>query len=192
MESTYIDQIEQHRAKRAEYFASDPHSPIAPEQRGEHFPGLDHYPPDPDYRFELELHEHDEKEPITVETSTDGEREYLRWGEFRFTIDGEEHTLQAFKSSADEEHLWVPFRDETNDEETYGAGRYIDLMEEHHRTPNGRWILDFNMAYNPTCAFNEAYECPLIPMENWLEIPIEAGEKDYPGDPAEAHHHHTH
>lgn len=191
MEDTYIEQVEQRRTQREEYFATNDHSPIPPAQRGEAFPGLDHFPVDPDYRFELEMHEHDEKEQITVETSADGVREYLRWGEFQLTVAGEEITLQAYKSTGDADHIWVPFRDETNGEETYGAGRYLDLLEEQHRTPDGRWILDFNMAYNPTCAFNEAYECPLIPLENWLDIPIEAGEKDYPGEPASPEHHHA-
>lgn len=189
MKTTYTDEIEHQRQRKDEYFASDPHSPIAPEQRDEAFPGLDYYPPDPDLRFELDLHEHDEKETITVETTAEGRRDYLRWGEFRFEVEGEEVTIQAYKAAPDDDHLWVPFRDATSGDETYGAGRYIDLLDEHHRTPDGRWILDFNLAYNPTCAYNEAYECPLIPMENWLEVPIHAGERDYPGEPASAHHH---
>lgn len=189
MDADYTEQIEHHRIHREHYFANDEHSPIPPEHRGDAFPGLEHYPPDPAYRFEVELHEHAHPETITVETTTDGEREYLRWGEFEFEIDGTSVTLQAYKSSPDADHLWVPFRDATSGEETYGAGRYIDLIEDEHRLPDGRWELDFNLAYNPTCAYNEAYECPLIPMENWLEIPIEAGEKDYPGVAASPHHH---
>lgn len=189
MGTSYIDQIEQQREQKEEYFATNEHSPISPDQRGESFPGLDHFQPDEDYIFEVELHEHEDKETLVVETTAEGKREYLRWGEFRVTIDGTDVTLQAYKSDADADHFWVPFRDETNGESTYGAGRYIDLLEEHHRTADGRWILDFNQAYNPTCAYNEAYECPLIPMENWLDIPIEVGEKDYPGEPVTAHHH---
>lgn len=188
MDLSYTEQIEHHRRHREAYFAKDAHSPIAPDQRGEAFPGLAYYPPDPAYRFELELHEYDDPETITVETTADGERTYLRWGEFAFEIDGESVTLQAYRSSSDADHLWVPFRDATSGERTYGAGRYLDLMAEENRLPDGRWILDFNLAYNPTCAYNEAYECPLIPMENWLEVPIEAGEQDYPGEPAPAHH----
>lgn len=189
METAYIDQIQQQRDQKEEYFANNEHSPIPPEQRGDAFPGLDHFPPDEDYLFEAELHEHEDKETLVVETTAEGEREYLRWGEFRVTVEGTAITLQAYKSDGDADHLWVPFRDETNGESTYGAGRYIDLIEAHHRTADGEWILDFNQAYNPTCAYNEAYECPLIPMENWLDIPIEVGEKAYPGEPATAHHH---
>jgi hypothetical protein len=151
--------------------------------RGDQFPGLDYFEPDPDYRFVLPLHEHDEKEVITVETTADGEQQYLRWGEFRFELDGEQYTLQAYRPNREADRLWVPFRDQTNDEETYGAGRYIDLEFNHHRTDDG-WVLDFNAAYNPTCAYNYAYECPMIPMDNWLDVRIEAGERDFPAEAA--------
>ncbi|WIV67751.1 DUF1684 domain-containing protein [Natrialbaceae archaeon AArc-T1-2] len=170
--------IETRRAEKDEYFATHPRSPIPPDERGS-FEGLAYYPIDEDYRFELSLHEYDEPERVTVGTSTEGEREYLRWGEFRVTVDGENVTLQAYKSEPDDDRLWVPFRDATSGEETYGAGRYLDLEEDAHRTDEGSWILDFNEAYNPTCAYSEQYECPLPPMENWLEVRIEAGEKNY-------------
>lgn len=173
--------VEAERARKEEYFAEDPRSPVP----GEEFAGLAFYPPDPDYRFELELHEHDPREEVVVGTTADGEQSYLRWGEFRFEVDGQAVTLQAFRSDPDEGRLWVPFRDETSGEETYGAGRYLDLDADDR--VEGEWVLDFNLAYNPTCAYNEAYECPLVPMENWLDVRIEAGEKAYPGDPVEPH-----
>jgi hypothetical protein len=185
----WTERIEHDRQAKVEYFRDHPRSPLPPDMRGEAFPGLAYYDPDPDYRFVLELHEHEEKETVTVETTADGEQTYLRWGEFRFEIDGEECTLQAYRPDHDADRFWVPFRDETNGEETYGAGRYIDLEPDEHRTEDGRWVVDFNAAYNPTCAYNYAYECPLIPMENWLEVPVEAGEKDFPAEPAQPHGH---
>jgi hypothetical protein len=177
MSSDWRDRILETRREKAEFFRSHPRSPI-PETERDDFQGLDYYPPDETYRFELPLHEHETRERVTVSTSTEGEREYLRWGEFRFTVDGEEVALQAYKSDPDDDRLWVPFRDETSGEETYGAGRYLDLEPEHHRT-NDEWILDFNQAYNPTCAYSDRYECPLPPMENWLDVRIEAGERSY-------------
>jgi uncharacterized protein (DUF1684 family) len=185
--SEYTAEVRRQRERRIEYVATDTHSPIPSDQRGDAFPGLDYFDPDPEYRFERPLEEHDTKEPITVETSADGTQEYLRWGEFEFDLGGEQYTLQAYKSEPEDNRLWVPFRDETNGDETYGAGRYLDLEDDHHRTDDGMWVLDFNLAYNPTCAYNEAFECPLIPMENWLDTRIEAGEKAYPGEPASAH-----
>ncbi|MHA1701352.1 MAG: DUF1684 domain-containing protein, partial [Promethearchaeota archaeon] len=71
------------------------------------------------------------------------------------------------------------FRDETSGKETYGAGKYLDLEEENHKISKGKWILDFNVAYNPFCAYSEKYACPFVPPENWLKVPIFAGEKKY-------------
>ncbi|MFB6087007.1 MAG: DUF1684 domain-containing protein, partial [Haloarculaceae archaeon] len=108
--------------------------------------------------------------------TTEGEREYLEFGEFRFEVDGEAATLQAYRRDPDETSLWVPFRDATSGEETYGAGRYLDLDGDDDRTDSGAWVLDFNYAYNPFCVYSDQYECPLVPAENWLEVPIRAGE----------------
>jgi uncharacterized protein (DUF1684 family) len=181
----YAERVERSRTEREQYFAEHPQSPVPADA----FAGLAFFPVDAFYRFELPLHEYEEKEPFTVETSAEGEREYLRWGEFRFEVAGTSVTLQAYKSDPDEDRLWVPFRDETSGEETYGAGRYLDLVPEDHRTADGRWVVDLNEAYNPTCAYNYAYECPMVPVENWLDVRIEAGERDYPGDPVEPHRH---
>ncbi|MFB6125563.1 MAG: DUF1684 domain-containing protein [Halanaeroarchaeum sp.] len=181
MANDYVEAVRQQREQKSQYFGNNPRSPIPDEDR-EDFPGLEYFPVDEALRFEVRLHEHDEKDTVTVETTAGGQREYLVWGEFRVEVDGEKVVLQAFKGDEHEEYLWVPFRDETNGEETYGAGRYIDLEYGEDQLDAATWVLDFNEAYNPTCAYNEAYECPLIPTENWLDVPIEAGEKAYPGE----------
>ncbi|WP_336136133.1 DUF1684 domain-containing protein [Natronomonas amylolytica] len=178
MSTDWMAEIQADREAKDEYFGTNPHSPIPAAER-DGFEGLSYYPIDESYRFELPLHEYDDRESVTVGTSTDGERDYLRWGQFRFEVNGEEVTLEAYKSDPDDERLWVPFRDATSGEETYGAGRYLDLEPESHRTDDGTWVLDFNEAYNPTCAYSDEYECPLPPTENWLDVRIEAGEKAY-------------
>ncbi|MFB6171518.1 MAG: DUF1684 domain-containing protein [Haloarculaceae archaeon] len=170
-------EVEAFRRQKDQYFGEDSHSPISPAER-ETFDGLNYYPVDEDYRFVLPLDEHEEKERVVVGTSADGEQEYVRWGEFHFEVDGERVTIQAYKSDPGDDRLWVPFRDETSGAETYGAGRYIDLEPDAHRV-DGEWVLDFNLAYNPTCAYSDRYECPLPPTENWLDVAIEAGEKAY-------------
>lgn len=175
MASDWADRLHDHRERKDEYFKHDPHSPIPPDER-ETFEGLAYYPIDETYRFVVPLEEHDEKASVTVGTSTGGEQEYLRWGEFRFEVDETEVTIQAYRGDPQDDRLWVPFRDATSGEGTYGAGRYLDLETDTHRLDDGRWILDFNEAYNPTCAYSERYECPLPPTENWLEVPIRAGE----------------
>lgn len=179
--SEWKKHIEMERQDKNRFFILDPRSPIPRgERRSLLGKGLSYYPPDPDLVFELFLNEHDEKKKIKVETTKGGVQEFIRWGEFRFNIDDKQHVIQAYKSNFEDERLWIPFRDETSGKETYGAGRYIDLEPEKHFTSDGRWILDFNKAYSPWCAYSEEYVCPFIPPENWLEAPIRAGEKKYP------------
>jgi uncharacterized protein (DUF1684 family) len=108
------------------------------------------------------------------------EQDFLRWGEFRFKVGDREQTIQAYKSDPAEERLFILFRDATSGKETYGGGRYLDLESDRDQTAEGKWILDFNKAYNPWCVYSENYTCPLVPPENQLEIPIYAGEKNYP------------
>jgi len=156
-----------------------PGSPIPSEDRAK-FKGLDYFPPDPAYRFELELHEHKEKRVVRIAYTKGQEQDFLRWGEFRFKVGDKEQAIQAYKSDPAEERLFILFRDATSGKETYGAGRYLDLEPGSHRTANGKWILDFNKAYNPWCVYSENYTCPLVPQENWLDMSIHAGEKEYP------------
>lgn len=170
----YAERLEADRERKVTFLAEHPRSPVPEDARG----GFEQpfFPSDPDLRFEVELVEHEETESLTIATTTDGEREYLRWGEFHLTVDGESVTLQAYKDDPDADRLWVPFRDGTNGEESYGGGRYLDLEAEDHLR-DGQWVVDLNRAYNPYCAYSDAYECPMVPMENWLDVRVEAGEK---------------
>ncbi len=176
--SEWKAKIEQERKQKDMFLASHYQSPISFEDR-QQFTGLDYYPPDPDYCFELELHEHEEKKILKIEDTQGNQRDFLRWGEFRFKIGDKECTLQAYKNDAHEERLFVPFKDETSAKETYGAGRYLDLDYEAHHTADGKWILDLNNAYNPWCAYSDAYACPFVDPENWLKVAVSAGEKNY-------------
>jgi uncharacterized protein (DUF1684 family) len=170
--------LERAREEKDAFFAQDWQSPVTPQDRP-WFKGLAYYPPDPSYRFELELFEHSEKQAVRMAYTKGNEQDFVRWGEFRFKIGEKGQALQAYKSSREEETLFVPFKDATSGKETYGAGRYLDLEPERDRTMDGKRILDFNQAYNPWCAYSEAYTCPFVPVENCLEVPIYAGEKDY-------------
>jgi hypothetical protein len=169
-------QVERERREEDWFFAGHERSPIPFEDRAA-FEGLDYYPPAPAYRFETELIEHEIKSRVRMGYTKGEERDFVRWGEFRFTIGDEQRVLQAYKTEFDEERLFVPFRDATSGRETYGAGRYLDLEWARDRTCDGKWILDFNRAYNPWCAYSETYTCPFVPQENWLAVPIRAGER---------------
>lgn len=177
MMDTETGSIERERREKDLFFRDHPQSPISHGGR-EGFSGLVYYPVNPELAFALGLHEHSEKRRIAVSDNRGNVQEFIRWGEFRFEVNVRQVTLQAYKSEPGEERLWVPFRDGTSGKETYGAGRYLDL-EGSQRRPDGRWVLDFNRAYNPFCAYSENYVCPFIPPENWLDVAIEAGEKSY-------------
>lgn len=179
--SSWKQCLERERGFKDWFFAVSQRSPIPPGKRKD-FKGLDYYPISPDYLFRLKLHEYKEKGRLRVRTTAGDEQEYIRWGEFRFQLEGKEHKLHVYRRKVDEERLFIPFRDATSGKETYGAGRYLDLQPDKHHTREGKWILDLNEAYNPFCAYSGAYTCPLTPPENWLDIPVRAGEKNYTGE----------
>jgi len=174
--SEWENSIEIERKMKDRSFAENWQSPIPQEDRSK-FNGLSYYSPDPSYRFELKLNEHNNKKTVQIEDTGGNIRNFICWGEFRFKINNEKCILQAYKSDPGEERLFIPFRDTTSGKETYGAGRYIDIEYGKDLTPEGKWILDFNKAYNPWCAYSKNYVCPFVPPENWLKVSILAGEK---------------
>ena len=162
--------LEQRKAKD-EFFSSSHESPL--DHGAQHaFSGLGYFEPDPDLVFTLAVEPSDGAE-IRVQTSDGQERLHRRDGVVSFEVAGEPVTLTLY--STGQPGFFIPFRDATSGNTTYGAGRYLDI------DPNadGTVTLDFNLAYNPYCAYNDAYSCPLPPFENWLQVPIEAGEIDY-------------
>lgn len=169
-EETYVAALEAERAEKDMYFRRDLYGPIEDRQN---FTGLNYYPPDPAFRFTLPL-QPVEPAPLTFQTSTGDERVYQRIGTVEFEVEGQPARLAIYKSEDDDE-LFLPFRDATSGQETYGAGRYL----EPARLASGEIVVDFNLAYNPYCAYSEAFSCPLPPVENWLKVPIRAGEKIY-------------
>lgn len=176
--NTWRKHLQEQRRLKDSFFSSHPQSPLPPQAR-RGFRGLAYWPPDASLRFTLPLYEYDEKRVMLVADTGDQQRQLYRWGEFHFEIDGTKCTLQAYKSSPGDDRLFVPFRDETTGKETYGAGRYLDLDARRHRTKDGKWIVDFNEAYNPWCAYSEGYVCPLVPPENQLPVAVRAGEQRY-------------
>ncbi|MBN1626063.1 MAG: DUF1684 domain-containing protein [Deltaproteobacteria bacterium] len=168
----------QERKQKDQFFKKYQESPIPFEER-RNFQCLDYYPPDPKSRFELNINEHSDKKRIHIEDTGGNLRNMIRWGEFRFQIGDAQCTLQAYKSDPHEDKLFIPFKDATSGNETYGAGRYLDLDYRKDHTPEGKWILDLNKAYNPWCAYSKNYVCPFVPPENWLKVPVHAGEKKY-------------
>lgn len=160
----------EHREEKDEIF-SGRQSPLNPSDRSR-FTDLSYYAEDPGLRFRLTV-EPIERTTVHVQTSDGAERVHERAGIVRFNVAGEEVSLVLYDTG--HPGYFVPFRDKTSGTDTYGAGRYLDI------DPNsdGTVTLDFNMAYNPLCAYNDAYSCPLPPVENWLTVAVEAGERDF-------------
>jgi uncharacterized protein (DUF1684 family) len=156
-----------------------PQSPLDDEQR-EAFQGLNYYGINEDLILEVVVERFPEEEPLVeISTNTGDLRAYRRWGRFTFEVGGQEAALTVYADPYADE-LFMPFRDATSGPESYGAGRYMDTHRPGLRLmPGGTLEVDFNYAYNPYCAYSEHYSCPLPPTENWLTVPIRAGEKKF-------------
>lgn len=165
----------QFRQEKDDFFANGDQSPLGHSARHE-FTGLRYYPPNHDLVHTVAV-EPGDGTGVKVQTSDGNERTYTREGSVSLVIKGETVALKLY--STGHQGYFVPFRDATSGEETYGAGRYLDV----DLNSDGTVTIDFNYAYNPYCAYNDGYSCPLPPVENWLRVPIEAGELDYPRQP---------
>lgn len=170
-------ELRHHRDQKDQFFAEHRQSPIPAEER-EAFDGLNYYDPDPAYRVQATFEADEGDETIEMEMTAGQPAEYERVGRLRFELDGEEHELAAYSQVGEERSsLFVPFRDKTTGQGTYGAGRYMELEVEDELEDGEQVPLDFNLAYHPFCAYNESFACPLPPEENWLDVAVEAGER---------------
>lgn len=165
------------RDTRDEMFVSHPQSPLPPEMRKD-FKGLDYFPYDPELRILAEVNA-TEPHRYEIATSADGTYAFTRYGVASFDIKGADVSLEMYWLEGYGGGLFLSFRDATSGNTTYGACRYLydtikgaDLGEL-----DGKLVLDFNFAYNPSCAYDSKWVCPLATPANRLGIPIEAGEK---------------
>ncbi|MEW6029287.1 MAG: DUF1684 domain-containing protein [Chloroflexota bacterium] len=164
-----MTELEEFRAGKDDFFARHPQSPLTPDQRRD-FRGLSYFPEDEALRLEVKLDPFPEPDRIEMQTTTGDVQVYYRIGRIRFSVDGQEAELTIYQS---EHGYFLPFVDSLAGKETYPAGRYL----EPEPLPGGRFLVDFNLAYNPYCAYNDAWSCPLTPFENRLKVPIKAGER---------------
>lgn len=168
-------QVAHERASKDAFFRTSPHSPIPVVERSR-FGGLAYYAIDPAMRLaglRLAPGAADEPPEVQIATSDGGQRTARRLGTLAFEIHAQPRALAAYGLGGADGSLFVPFLDATSGTETYGAGRYLDLEPE----PDGTYVLDFNVAYHPYCAYSPDYSCPLTPTENRLPDRIEAGER---------------
>jgi len=170
----YTEALLAARAAKDENLRTASDSPIPADKRRTELP-LSYFPPDPAYRVPAVLRP-DPRGAQVVEmlTSTGRQRATRVIGILEFVLKGQPLKLQAFaEESTTAESMFVPFTDQTTGHQTYGGGRYVDL----DRTPTDIYVIDFNTAYNPYCAYNPTYDCPLPPKENRLPVEIRAGER---------------
>jgi uncharacterized protein len=170
------------RAERDELFRTHPQSALSPEQRAR-FTGLRYWDYDPAYRFVLPVEPVESRTLSELDLGDDGCLRMQRFATVRFTLGGQACTLALFWLLGYGGGVFLPFRDLTNDAESYGGGRYLlDTLKHADIGQVGdRLVLDFNFAYNPSCAYNARWVCPLAPRENRLNVRVEAGEQRYPG-----------
>jgi len=164
-----MTELEMFRAEKNEFFGSHLQSPLTREQKL-NFHGLNYFPENEALRLEVKVDEFPAKQSFEMQTSTGDIQVYEKFGKFRFMVDGEEAELTIYQS---ENGFFLPFVDSLANVETYPAGRYL----EPEVLPGGRFIVDFNVAYNPYCAYNEMWSCPITPAENRLKVAIRAGEQ---------------
>lgn len=180
------DDLARFRELKDGYFKTSTDSPLLSADRPG-FQGLEYWEPDPALYFVGPIRAYADPQRVRMITTNGTERPAEKYGWIEFTIDGGVHALQVYRlldqePSEGPEAFFLAFYDETSGQETYPAGRYIEL----DGAPGGPYVLDFNMAFNPSCAYGDPgrFACPKAPGENRLPLRIEAGERGYGHAPA--------
>jgi uncharacterized protein len=179
IQDPYYTQINSLRkAKDLEFKGSD--SPLEPEMIAG-FKGLKYYPIDTAYRVKASLIQFEVMDTFEMPTTTERKPKYLRFGMVNFVLKDHAYFLEVYKNveymnkAGHENDLFIPFRDETSAKESYGGGRYLDI-----KASGPQYLtLDFNLAYNPYCAYNHKYSCPIPPDVNYLKTEVRAGEMTF-------------
>ncbi len=176
----YKKEITKRRIDKDRFFGESPNSPLLPVQRL-NFKGLKYFKPDIKYRLNANLTPQTSPQLFKIPTSSGQERLYIVKGRLDFNYAGRKLTLKAYQEkdqvASHPNDLFVPFTDLTSGQQSYGAGRYLEVT-----TPGpqlGEVVLDFNLAFNPYCAYNRNFSCPIPPRDNHLDLAVYAGEKKF-------------
>jgi hypothetical protein len=164
-----MSELTMFREEKDDFFRSHFQSPLTAEQK-KAFTGLKYFPENKALRLDVKVDEFPVKERIEMPTTTEDMQVYERFGRFSFDVDGQTVELTIYGGP---HGFFLPFVDALAGKETYPAGRYL----EPEPLPEGRFLVDFNLAYNPYCAYNDGWSCPITPFENRLKAAIRAGEK---------------
>ncbi len=174
-DEAYIARIDQQREEKDRDMRNAEDSPFAPDSV--QYNGLNYFPADQDYKIRAKLEDIDNKKIVTLPTSDGKQKQYLEFAYAVFDLHDKVNKLLILETVGGEFDgmLFLAFGDATSADETYGAGRYMELEKQGEHTIT----IDFNLAYNPYCAYTDGYSCPFPPRENLLEVPIRAGEMNY-------------
>jgi uncharacterized protein (DUF1684 family) len=175
LDEAYLGRIREARRQKDQNLHNAADSPIANAQRAT-FAGLRYFAPVAEFRVMARLTRSSVLLPQPLAMSVGQPESYQRWGTAEFELGGKPQKLTLLQKAGDKQ-LFVPFTDPTNGEQTYGAGRYIDVPLPPAEANEVE--LDFNHAYNPYCAYNHEYSCPLPLAENRLTVPVTAGEQTF-------------
>ena len=175
-ESNEAGKVERFREERDKAFRIANQTPLLPEDFLK-FKGLEYFDVDTKFVVKAKLEKTSDPQIFMMPTSVGTTRKYFKYGVLTFELGGKSLSLNVYRSEASAKTngmLFLPFRDLTNGKDTYGAGRYLDI-----KIPSGEEaILDFNFAYNPSCAYGSSnFSCAIPPKQNFLQIEIKAGEK---------------
>jgi uncharacterized protein len=168
------DRLLAERRQKDDFFRKHPQSPLTPEQQSL-FTGLRYFDPNPELDLTVTVEPFADGQFVPIQTTTGDIREYKRYGQFTFTVDGQETRLTLYEADYG---FFLPFVDAGAGTETYPAGRYL----EPEYLGNNQFHVDFNHAYSPYCAYGDGWSCPVTPAENRLKVAIRAGEKTPEGD----------
>lgn len=185
-DSAFIAEIAQHRAHYKAEFLTEPRSPLTAADTA----FLDFYAANPAWRLEARFNPTPDALPFDMLTYSGKKVQYRQYGELIFQHAGKTQTLQLYQNLRLTQmpeyldYLFLPFKDLSNGNQTYGGGRYLDFRQgDIHEKSGESWlILDFNKCYNPYCAFSDGYNCPVPPQENHLPMAVDAGERQFKGE----------
>jgi uncharacterized protein (DUF1684 family) len=174
------DSVIQFQKNMNEHYADSAKSPLKKKDVAV-FTALDFFPINEKYYVQAKFIRTKKEKPFEMKTTTSRKPVYVKYGELHFEIDGISCQLNVYqniefsKKPGYKNSLFLPFTDYTSGVESYGGGRYINLEIQKGKD----WVIDFNQAYNPYCAYNEVYSCPIVPKENDLKVEIKAGVKAF-------------
>ncbi|PJR04147.1 DUF1684 domain-containing protein [Avrilella dinanensis] len=178
VDNSSIPAIERHQKKLKSFYDNSKTTPLSKEEKRS-FEGIHFFPIDTTYIVKAHFERLENQEKFKMPTTGENEPLYMKFAKISFELNDKYHELIVYQNldllneDGYEDYLFLPFLDETNGEETYGGGRYLDLENPYSDT----LVINFNLAYQPYCAYAAGYSCPIVPLENLVETRVEAGVK---------------